>query len=202
MIEVYILQCESAVYMIGVDILQCESAVYMIGVDIPQCESAVHVIGVDIPQCESAAYVFGVYIPQCESAVYMIGVYIPPCESSLYMTGMTFHHVSPVYMIWIYVPPCEPPAFRVTENGFGIKLLEQCLWDLHEKCSDFHFIIFGDMNARTGDINWYAGMSDGYSDEREELFLAQLLEIPQSVGSAASRSVSYTHLTLPTTVPV
>ena len=44
--------------------------------------------------------------------------------------------------------------------------------DLQEKCSDFHFIIFGDMNSRTGDKNgMLESPADGvYSDEAEESF--------------------------------
>ena len=39
-------------------------------------------------------------------------------DEVLFKTG------KPVYMIGVYIPPCESPAYRVTENGFGIEPLE------------------------------------------------------------------------------
>ena len=80
--------------------------------------------------------------------------------------------LKPVYMIGVYIPPCESPAYRVTENRSGIEPLEQCLLDLQEKCSYFHFIIFGDKNSRRGDNNgMLESPADGmHSDEAEECF--------------------------------
>ena len=69
-----------------------------------------------------------------------------PCENVLVIEvdEVLFKTGKPVFMIGVNVPPCLP-ACRVTENGFGIEPLKQCLLNLHEKCSDLHFIIFGGM---------------------------------------------------------
>ena len=58
-----------------------------------------------------------------------------------------------VFLIGTYVPPYDSKFWNVTDNGYGLELLEQCLVDLYEEYDDFHLIIGGDLNARTGNDN-------------------------------------------------
>lgn len=61
-----------------------------------------------------------------------------------------FGHGKKTYLIGVYIPPCESRSYDVTENGYGMEPLEQCILDLHERCSDFNMIMMGDFNGRTG----------------------------------------------------
>ena len=76
-----------------------------------------------------------------------------------------------IFLVGMYVPPCESAAHGMTENGFGIESLEQCVMDLQESFDDFHLIVCGDLNARTSNNNGVAEISTDplYSDAEEIL---------------------------------
>ena len=58
-----------------------------------------------------------------------------------------------IFFIGLYVPPCESAVYGVTQNGYGIEPLEQCVMDLYDKFDNFDIIVCGDLNARTPEWN-------------------------------------------------
>ena len=48
---------------------------------------------------------------------------------------------------------CESSVYGVTQNGYGIEPLEQCVMDLYDKFDNFDIIVCGDLNSRTGSHN-------------------------------------------------
>ena len=66
-----------------------------------------------------------------------------------------------IFFIGLYVSPCESAVYGVTQNGYGIEPLEQCVMDLYDKFDNFDIIVCGDLNARTGSQN---GTTDMLTD--------------------------------------
>ena len=76
-----------------------------------------------------------------------------------------------IFFIGLYVPPCESVVYGVTQNGYGIEPLEQCVTDLYDKFDNFYIIVCGDLNARTGCQNGIVDMlTDPLSFDSEEVF--------------------------------
>lgn len=76
-----------------------------------------------------------------------------------------------IFFIGLYVPPCESAVYGVTQNGYGIEPLEQCVTDLYDKFDNFYIIVCGDLNARTGCQNGIVDMlTDPLSFDSEEVF--------------------------------
>ena len=59
-----------------------------------------------------------------------------------------------VLLICAYLPPQDSRFWNISENGFGIEVLEECMIDLYEKKGDCYFMVCGDLNARTGNENY------------------------------------------------
>ena len=55
-----------------------------------------------------------------------------------------------VFLICLYVHPYDSKYWEQSPSCYGMEVLEQCLIDLYENFNDFHIIICGDLNARTG----------------------------------------------------
>ena len=56
-------------------------------------------------------------------------------------------------LICLYIHPEGSKFWSLSEFGYGIEILEQCLVDLHEQLGNFSFVICGDLNSRTGSMN-------------------------------------------------
>jgi len=56
----------------------------------------------------------------------------------------------------VYVPPTDSKAWKLSQDGFGIKIhvLEKCIVDLFDSSDDFHVLVCGDLNARTASRNF------------------------------------------------
>ena len=65
------------------------------------------------------------------------------------LTGMTVGCV----LIGMYLPPSQSLYYADTEIDNGVSLLEQCIIDILEETGKIPIIIFGDLNARTGNTN-------------------------------------------------
>lgn len=57
-----------------------------------------------------------------------------------------------VLLIGMYIPPANSVYYSETEIDNGVSLLEQCILDVSEESGDFPMLIFGDLNARTGNL--------------------------------------------------
>ena len=55
-----------------------------------------------------------------------------------------------IMLIASYIPPCDSNFWKITQNGFGLELIEKCVLDLHDKRDDFYILLCGDFNARSG----------------------------------------------------
>ena len=75
-----------------------------------------------------------------------------------------------IFFIGLYVPPCESAVYGVTQNGYGIEPLEQCVMDLYDKFDNFDIIVCGDLNARTGSQNGTTDMLTGPLCTNSECF--------------------------------
>ena len=53
------------------------------------------------------------------------------------------------FLINAYLPPYDSTFWNVTNNGYGLELLQKRIIDLHQNFHDFHLIICGGLNART-----------------------------------------------------
>ena len=89
--------------------------------------------------------------------------------------------------------PHDSKFWNVTNNGYRMKILEQCIVDLYQDFDDFHLIICGDLNAVTGKENYIRyeyifcdnesddnddQTSERNSDDREiKIFGRQLLDV-------------------------
>ena len=59
----------------------------------------------------------------------------------------------------------------MTQNGYGIEPLEQCVIDLYDKFDNFYIIVCGDLNARTGCQNEIVDtLTDPLNFDSEEVF--------------------------------
>lgn len=59
-----------------------------------------------------------------------------------------------VFLICMYLHPYDSKFWDVSEYGYGIEILEQCIVDLFESIhEDFSLIVCGDLNARTSSNN-------------------------------------------------
>ena len=56
-------------------------------------------------------------------------------------------------LIGMYLPPSQSLYYADTENDNGVSLLEGCIIEILEETGEVPIIIFGDLNARTGDAN-------------------------------------------------
>ena len=65
------------------------------------------------------------------------------------LTGMTVDCV----LIGMYLPPSQILYYADTEIDNGVSLLEHCIIDILEETGEVPIIIFGDLNARTGNTN-------------------------------------------------
>ena len=61
-------------------------------------------------------------------------------------------------LIGMYLPPSQSLYYADTEIDNGVSLLERCIIDILEETGEVPIIIFGDLNARTGNTN--AGEAD------------------------------------------
>lgn len=69
-----------------------------------------------------------------------------------------------VFLICMYIHPYDSKFWDISEHGYGIEILEQCIVDLFESIDDeFSLIVCGDLNARTGSDN--AVHNDSYDVE-------------------------------------
>ena len=53
-------------------------------------------------------------------------------------------------MICCYLPSHESKLWNKSLNDFGIEILKNCLQQVYDKINDFHIMLMGDFNARTG----------------------------------------------------
>jgi exonuclease III len=65
-----------------------------------------------------------------------------------------------VLLMGLYIPPYDSKYWKVTENGFGLEVLEKCMLDLEINIDNFHLMMFGDFNARTANHNIDFSLSD------------------------------------------
>ena len=66
-----------------------------------------------------------------------------------------------VLLICMYLHPYDSKYWDISEHGYGIEILEQCIIDLFvNRDDDFSLIVCGDLNARTGSAN--AVLADSY----------------------------------------
>ena len=63
-----------------------------------------------------------------------------------------------VMLISMYLPPYDYNFGKITQNGYGIELLEKCVMDIHNTHDDFHVLVCGDLNARTASKNYTASL--------------------------------------------
>ena len=71
-----------------------------------------------------------------------------------------------------YIPPYDSKFWNVTNNGYGLEILEQCIVDLYQNLDDFYLIICGDLNTRTGKENYIINdplLFDKENDDKDEL---------------------------------
>jgi hypothetical protein len=74
-----------------------------------------------------------------------------------------------VMVVCTYLPPYDSKFWQNTEHGFGIELVEKTMLDLYDKYTDFHFLICGDLNARTASRNYIPISDDNLDDFTESL---------------------------------
>lgn len=60
---------------------------------------------------------------------------------------------SDVLLLGTYLPPANSAYYNETEISNGVSIMEECILDLIENVGDLPFILFGDLNARTGSRN-------------------------------------------------
>ena len=65
------------------------------------------------------------------------------------LTGSYSH----LFLIGVYLPPRSSMYYAKVEIDNGIDILEQCIMDLYEDFGETPLIVFGDLNARTGNSN-------------------------------------------------
>jgi len=58
-----------------------------------------------------------------------------------------------ILLLCTYVPPFGSPFYASKDSSDGIELLERCMLDLEDKYKNCLFILCGDFNARTGELN-------------------------------------------------
>lgn len=59
-----------------------------------------------------------------------------------------------IVLVAYYAPPYDSSFWKLSNNGFGLETLENCILNIHESnINDFHMLICGDFNARTGTQN-------------------------------------------------
>lgn len=58
-----------------------------------------------------------------------------------------------IILIGCYLPPIDSKFWSVAQNGTGFDVIEKCVLCVCEKIADFHLMLFGDFNARTGNRN-------------------------------------------------
>ena len=56
-------------------------------------------------------------------------------------------------LIGMYLPPSQSLCYADAEIDNGVSLLEHGIIDILEETGEVPIIIFGDLNARTGDAN-------------------------------------------------
>jgi len=66
------------------------------------------------------------------------------------LTGTTFD----IFFIGAYIPPENSVYYEETDIYNGISMLEDCLLDLYKDYGDVPVVICGDLNARTGLLNF------------------------------------------------
>ena len=100
-----------------------------------------------------------------------------------------------VNMFACYIPPYNSPYWNVSVNGYGLDLIENCIFDVCVKEPDCHLILCGDFNARTGTSNLSdttgdfevlsAGDKEAYcrtsQDEGRNVFGDQLIELCEMI---------------------
>ena len=59
-------------------------------------------------------------------------------------------------VMWIctYIPPYDSVFWKTCEDGYGIDLLEQCVYDIQNLYDEFFIVVNGDLNARTASENY------------------------------------------------
>ena len=60
---------------------------------------------------------------------------------------------SDIVLLGTYVPPVNSVYYKDTDISSGLSIVEQCMMDVMESMGDPPFILFGDLNARTGKEN-------------------------------------------------
>ena len=65
-----------------------------------------------------------------------------------------------VMFVSVYIPPHDSNYWKTENNGHGIELLEQCLFELYSSYDEFSILISGDLNARTSDQNLDLSLAD------------------------------------------
>ena len=76
------------------------------------------------------------------------------------------------FIISTYIPLYDSKFWNVTNNGYGLEILEQCIVDLYQNLDEFYLIICGDLNARTGKENYIINdpfLFDKENDDKDEL---------------------------------
>ena len=66
-------------------------------------------------------------------------------------------------LVGVYLPPENSQYYKDTDIYNGVSMLEDALLEIQNVCSNDNFIVFGDMNARTGECN-NGGSSNSLSD--------------------------------------
>ena len=88
----------------------------------------------------------------CAPFVKQIHVEIDNClvfKLSKSLTGL----ITDCLLIGMYIPPSQSAYYSETEIDNGLLLLEQCICDVVEEYGELPMMIFGDLNARTGNNN-------------------------------------------------
>ena len=58
-----------------------------------------------------------------------------------------------VYLFVVYLPPVGSPFYESKESNDGTDLLEKCMLNIEETHGSRYFMVCGDFNARTGNLN-------------------------------------------------
>jgi hypothetical protein len=64
-----------------------------------------------------------------------------------------FNTMKDILLVGIYIPPYNSNYWKHAMDGYGLELLDKCVIEAHKFCSELSLICFGDINARTSNLN-------------------------------------------------
>ena len=61
-----------------------------------------------------------------------------------------FGTVKYTVLVAAYIPPNNSIFWKISQNGYGLEIIEKCIMDLYDELDGFFLMLCGDFNARTG----------------------------------------------------